>query len=113
LLKQNDLNELEKNVTYTKDDLVSHSPVTKKHVDTGMTLLEASEAAIRKSDNTAGNLLLDAIGGPDKFKQDLRNMNDNVTQPERYETELNEFSPDNNRDTSTAKAMATSLKKVA
>ncbi len=63
LLEQNNIEDLEKSVTYTEDDLVTYSPVTEKHVDTGMTLLEISEAAIRKSDNTAGNLLLDALGG--------------------------------------------------
>lgn len=112
LLKQNDIKDLRKTVTYTKDDLVTYSPVTEKHVDTGMTLLEISEAAIRKSDNTAGNLLLEALGGPDKFEQALRDIGDDVTQPERYETELNEFTPGNKRDTSTPRAMANSLKKV-
>lgn len=113
LLEQNDIKNLEKVVTYTKDDLVPYSPVTEKHVDTGMTLLQISEAAIRKSDNTAGNLLLEAIGGPDKFRQALRDIGDDVTQPERYETELNEFIPGNKHDTSTPKAMAINLKKVA
>lgn len=113
LLKQNDIKDLEKVVTYNKEDLVTYSPITEKHVDTGMTLLEISEAAIRKSDNTAGNLLLEALGGPDKFEQALRDIGDDVTQPERYETELNEFTPGNKRDTSTPRAMTTNLKKVA
>ncbi|MBM7587308.1 beta-lactamase class A [Bacillus pakistanensis] len=112
LLKQNDLKDLEKVVTYNKEDLVTYSPVTEKHVDTGMTLLEISEAAIRKSDNTAGNLLLEALGGPDKFEHALRGIGDDVTQSERYETELNEFTPGNTRDTSTPRVLATNLKKV-
>lgn len=113
LLEQNDIRNLEKVVTYTKDDLVPYSPVTEKYVGTGMTLLQISEAAIRESDNTAGNLLLEAIGGPDKFRQALRDIGDDVTQPGRYETELNEFMPGNKRDTSIPRAMATNLKKVA
>ncbi|WP_035725384.1 class A beta-lactamase [Gracilibacillus boraciitolerans] len=113
LLKENDFKDLEKVITYNEDDLVTYSPVTEKHVDSGMTLLEISEAAIRKSDNTAGNLMLEALGGPDKFKQALRDIGDDITEPARYETELNEFSPDSNKDTSTPKAMASSLKKVA
>nr|WP_285851282.1 class A beta-lactamase [Sporosarcina aquimarina] len=113
LLKQNSLEDLEKVVTYTNDDLVPYSPVTEKQVDTGLTLLEINEAAIRKSDNTAGNLLLEAIGGPDKFEQALHDIGDDVTQPERYEIELNKFTPGNKRDTSTPRAMATNLKKVA
>ncbi|WP_449354707.1 class A beta-lactamase [Virgibacillus natechei] len=113
LLKQNNIEDLEKVVAYTNNDLVTYSPVTEKHVDTGLTLLEISEAAIRKSDNTAGNLLLEAIGGPDKFEKSLRDIGDDVTQPERYETELNEFTPGNKRDTSTPRAMATNLKTAA
>lgn len=113
LLEQNSIEDLEKVVTYTNDDLVTYSPVTEKHVDTGLTLLEINEAAIRKSDNTAGNLLLEAIGGPDKFEQALHDIGDDITQPERYETELNKFTPGNKRDTSTPRAMATNLKKVA
>lgn len=112
ILKQNDLADLEEVVTYTEDDLVANSPVTEEHLDTGMTLLEISEAAIRKSDNTAGNIMLEAIGGPDQFKQSLRDMGDEVTEPKRYETELNMFTPGEKQDTSTPKAMATSLKKV-
>ncbi|MGP4039086.1 class A beta-lactamase [Gracilibacillus sp. D59] len=113
LLKQKEIKDLEKVVTYSKDDLVTYSPVTEKHVDTGMTLLEISEAAIRTSDNTAGNLLLEALGGPDKFEQVLRDIGDDVTESERYETELNEFTPGSKSDTSTPRALATNLKKVA
>lgn len=113
LLKQNNIEDLEKVITYTAEDIVPYSPVTEKHVDTGLTLLEISEAAIRKSDNTAGNLLLEAIGGPEKFEQALSDIGDDVICSERYETELNEFSPDNERDTSTPKAMATTLQQVA
>ncbi|WP_442905351.1 class A beta-lactamase [Jeotgalibacillus sp. ET6] len=113
LLKQHDEKALEKNVTYTKEDLVTYSPVTEKHVDKGMTLLEISEAAIRKSDNTAANLMLEAIGGPEKFEAELRKLGDDTTVSERFETELNEYAPGQDRDTSTPKAMAENLKKVA
>ncbi|GAA0614777.1 class A beta-lactamase Bla1 [Virgibacillus siamensis] len=113
LLKQNDIQDLEKVITYTKDDVVTYSPVTKKQVDTGMTLLEISEAAIRKSDNTAGNILLEALGGPEEFEKALQKIGDEVTNAERYETELNEFEPGNTRDTSTPRAFAINLKKFA
>ncbi|MYL60580.1 class A beta-lactamase, partial [Virgibacillus halodenitrificans] len=113
LLKQNSIEDLERVVTFSKDDLVTYSPVTEKHVDTGMTLGEISEAAIRYSDNTAANLLLEELGGPEQFKQALRDLGDHVTQPERFETELNDFTPGKKRDTSTPKAMVNTLKKVA
>lgn len=113
LLKQNSMEELKEVITFTKDDLVPYSPVTKKHVDTGMTLLELTEATVRTSDNTAGNLLLRALGGPDGFEQALRQIGDNVTQANRYEPDLNQFTPGDTRDTSTPKTLATDLKKFA
>lgn len=113
VLKQNTMEELEEVITYTEDDLVSYSPITEKHVDTGMTLAELSEAAVRTSDNTAGNLLFEELGGPEQFQQSLREIGDDVTQSNRYETALNEFTPGNTRDTSTPAALATSLQGFA
>lgn len=113
VLKQNSMEELEEIITYTEDDLVSYSPITEKHVDTGMTLAELSEAAVRTSDNTAGNLLFEELGGPEQFQKSLREIGDDVTQSDRYETALNEFTPGNTRDTSTPVALATSLQGFA
>nr|WP_245804693.1 class A beta-lactamase [Halobacillus hunanensis] len=113
VLQQKSKDELEEVITYTEDDLVTYSPVTKKHVDTGMTLLKLSEAAVRTSDNTGGNLLFKTLGGPNEFEQALRQIGDNVTQADRIEPELNEFTPGDTRDTSTPKALATSLKEFA
>jgi len=113
LLQQNSLEELSKVITYNEDDLVTYSPITEKHVDTGMTLLELSEAAVRFSDNTAGNLLFEALGGPKGFEKALREIGDDVTQADRFEPELNNFSPEDTRDTSTPKALATSLQAFA
>ncbi|MDR4889568.1 class A beta-lactamase [Fredinandcohnia sp. QZ13] len=113
LLQQNSLEELKEVITYTEDDLVTYSPITEKHVDTGMTLLELSEAAVRFSDNTAGNLLFEAMGGPKGFEQALRQIGDNVTQADRFEPDLNAFDPGDTRDTSTPKAFAADLQAFA
>ncbi|WP_149474085.1 class A beta-lactamase [Oceanobacillus polygoni] len=113
VLQQNTMEELNETVTYTKDDLVTYSPITEKHVDTGMTLLEISEAAIRYSDNTAGNLLFNALGGPDSLEKAMREIGDNVINADRTETNLNEAKPGDIRDTSTPKALATSLQAFA
>ncbi|WP_409177555.1 BBI family class A beta-lactamase [Brevibacillus fortis] len=110
VLHQKPLEELDKVITYTKDDLVTYSPVTEKHVATGMTLREVADAAVRYSDNTAGNLLFKELGGPKGFESALRQIGDSVTSSERYETELNEAKPEDIRDTSTPKALATSLR---
>lgn len=110
LLQQNSTEKLNEVITYTKEDLVDYSPVTEKHVDTGMTLGEIAEAAVRNSDNTAGNILFNKIGGPKGYEKALRQMGDRVTMSDRFETELNEAIPGDIRDTSTAKAIATNLK---
>lgn len=113
VLKQNSFEELNETVTYTEDDLVTYSPITEKHVDTGMNLLEISEAAIRYSDNTAGNLLFNELGGPDGLEKAMREIGDNVINSDRTETNLNEAKPGDVRDTSTPKALATSLQAFA
>ncbi|CAH8770822.1 class A beta-lactamase [Paenibacillus dendritiformis] len=110
LLQQNSNDQLDEVITYTKDDLVEYSPVTEKHVAAGMTLGEIAEAAVRYSDNTAGNLLFKELDGPKGFEKALRQIGDRVTQADRFETELNEAIPGDIRDTSTAKALATDLK---
>ncbi|AJI04129.1 beta-lactamase 1 [Bacillus cereus G9241] len=110
LLQQNSIDTLNEVITFTKEDLVDYSPVTEKHVDTGMKLGEIAEAAVRYSDNTAGNILFHKIGGPKGFEKALRKMGDRVTMSDRFETELNEAIPGDIRDTSTAKAIARNLK---
>ncbi|WP_051112234.1 class A beta-lactamase [Lysinibacillus sphaericus] len=109
VLQQNSIEELNKIVTYTSNDLVTYSPITEKYVDTGMTLKDISEAAIRYSDNTAGNLLFKELGGPEGFETSLKKLGDQVTNAERIETGLNEAVPGETRDTSTPKALANDL----
>jgi beta-lactamase class A len=109
LLQQKSIADLNQRITYTSEDLVNYNPITEKHIDTGMTLKELSDASIRYSDNTAGNLILKQIGGPSGFKKSLREIGDNVSNPKRFEPELNEVNPGETHDTSTAKALATSL----
>jgi beta-lactamase class A len=102
--------ELDQLVRYTRADLVAHSPITEQHVETGMTLRELADAAVRYSDNTAANLILKRLGGPAGFERALRELGDQVTDPERVETDLNEAAPGDRRDTSTPRALATDLR---
>lgn len=109
VLQQSSMANLDKVITYTKEDLVTYSPITEKHVETGMTLRDICDAAIRYSDNTAGNLLLKELGGPKGFETVLKKIGDNVTTSARFETDLNQATPGDTRDTSTPKALATTL----
>ncbi|KZM73222.1 class A beta-lactamase [Nocardia terpenica] len=102
---------LDERLTYSRADLVSGSPVTEKHVDDGMTLREAVDAAVRYSDNTAANLLFAKLGGPKGLQQNLRDLGDTVTQVDRTEPDLNEATPGDPRDTSTPTAFAADLRR--
>ncbi|SFJ28644.1 beta-lactamase class A [Amycolatopsis sacchari] len=105
--------DLDKRLTYTQADIVSHSPVTGPRVNTGVTVREAAEAALQQSDNTAGNLLFRELGGPAGLANALRSIGDTTTHPDRWETSLNEAAPGDIRDTSTPRALATSLRAFA
>ncbi|MFD6509903.1 class A beta-lactamase [Bacillus mycoides] len=113
LLQKKSIKDLDQRIKYTSKDLVNYNPITEKYVDTGMTLKELADASIRYSDNTAQNLILKQLGGPSEFKKSLREIGDTVTNPERFEPELNEVQPGDTRDTSTPKALATSLQAYA
>ncbi|RUL95375.1 class A beta-lactamase [Verrucosispora sp. FIM060022] len=113
VLRATTAEELDQVVRYSRDDLVTYSPITEQHVATGMTLRAIADAAVRYSDNTAGNLLFDRLGGPAGFKQALRDIGDDVTEPARIETALNAATPGDVRDTSTPRALATSLRAYA
>lgn len=104
---------LDRRVTFTASDLVTYSPVTEKYVATGMTVGEVADAAIRYSDNTAGNLLLRALGGPNGLDAALRKIGDSTTDSERFEPNLNQITPGDHRDTSTPRTLAADLRKYA
>ncbi len=102
---------LDRRVTFAAGDLVAHSPVTETRVGAaGMTLAEIAEAAITVSDNTAGNLILDAVGGPAGLTTFLRSKGDDVTRLDRRETALNQAIRGDLRDTTTPAAMARTLR---
>ena len=104
--------QLARRVRYTASDLVTYSPVTEKHIADGITLAELCEAAITLSDNTAGNLMLAAIGGPAGLTAYARTLGDPLTRLDRIETELNEAAPGDERDTTTPAAMAADIRKL-
>lgn len=101
--------QLTRRIRYKQQDLVEYSPVTEKHLTDGMTLAELCSAAITMSDNTAGNLLLSAVGGPSALTAFLRQTGDSVTRLDRWEPALNEALPGDERDTTTPEAMAQTL----
>ena len=104
---------LERFVTYGQADLLDYAPVAKAHVSAGgMTLGGLCAAAIDWSDNTAANLILTAIGGPEGFTAFARSLGDPVTRLDRDEPTLNTAVPGDPRDTTTPLAMARDMQAV-
>jgi beta-lactamase class A len=101
---------LDRMVAYGKEDILEYAPVTKEHLKEGrMTLANLCAAAIEQSDNTAGNLLLRAIGGPSRLTNFLRTIGDETTRLDRMEPDLNTAIPGDERDTTTPTAMRDDL----
>lgn len=106
VLRDLDGARLDHRVWYPPADILPNSPKTAEHVDTGMTVAELCDAAIRYSDNAAGNLLLREIGGPRGLTAFARSIGDGATRLDRWEIELNSAEPGDVRDTSTPAALA-------
>jgi beta-lactamase class A len=105
--------KLDRFIPYTEKDLLEYAPVTRQHVHEGGMKLEAlCQAAIEQSDNTAGNLLLQTIGGPNGITKFARSIGDDVTRLDRMEPELNDWKPGDERDTTTAAAMCEDLRRL-
>ncbi|MEC6744512.1 class A beta-lactamase [Pseudomonas qingdaonensis] len=111
-LSQADAGLLARHITYSADRLVVYSPVTEKHVDVGMSVSELCAATLQYSDNTAGNLLLDLVGGPLGLTTFARNISDPIFRLDRNEPELNSALPGDIRDTTTPIAMVTTLQRL-
>ncbi|MFJ8752543.1 class A beta-lactamase [Streptomyces sp. NPDC102441] len=110
LLEKYTLRRLDRRVRYGPADLVANSPITEQHVDTGLTLRELCDAAVRHSDNTAANLLFHELGGPRGLQDALVALGDRTTRCDRYEPDLSEAAPGDLRDTSTPRALAGALR---
>ncbi|MTE22384.1 class A beta-lactamase [Streptomyces sp. TRM43335] len=112
VLHRNPLSHLDTVVRYTEDDLMRHSPVTRRHVDTGMTIRRLCDAAIRYSDGTAGNLLLRELGGPAHVTAYARGIGDTVTRMDRVEPAITEATPGDPRDTTSPRAFGTGFHRI-
>ena len=107
------LDVLERFVPYGQADLLEYAPVTRARLASGgMALGDLCAAAIDWSDNTAANLILKTIGGPEGFTAFARSLGDSVTRLDRDEPTLNTAIPGDPRDTTSPLAMARDLEAV-
>jgi beta-lactamase class A len=103
--------QLDRRIRFEPGDVVVNSPVSKSRVGgDGMPLAEICEAAITLSDNTAGNLMLASLGGPEGLTTFVRSLGDTVTRLDRKEPDLNEARPGDPRDTTSPLAMLSDLR---
>jgi len=105
--------KLDRRIVFGASDLVTYSPVTKEHAGpAGMTIDAICAAAMTLSDNTAGNLMLASFGGPAGLTAFVRALGDSVTRLDRIETDLNEGTPGDPRDTTSPLAMIATMQKL-
>jgi beta-lactamase class A len=104
---------LDRRIRFPAEVVLNYSPATKPYAGTGgMTLGEICEGAVKLSDNTAANLMLDVLDGPGGVTAWLRSIGDDVTRLDRTEPTLNEARPGDPRDTTSPAAMAATLERL-
>ena len=94
-----------------KQDVLSYAPITEKEVGTEMSFADLCLAALDWSDNTASNMLVDHLGGPQAVTKFLRSTGDEGSRLDRREPELNAFLPGDPRDTTTPATMTETLRR--
>ncbi|BDG08288.1 class A beta-lactamase [Anaeromyxobacter paludicola] len=104
---------LGRRIAFTPEDVLDHAPVVRAHAGEGALPVEAHCAAsIEVSDNSAANLLLNALGGPPALTDFARSLDDRVTRLDRTEPELNTALPGDPRDTTSPAAMVDDLRRL-
>ena len=98
-------------VTWSRADVEAsgYSPVTEASVENVLTLAQLTEAAVRQSNNTATNLVLDRIGGPAGLEAALRQLGDDTSEVVNREPALNDVEPGTTDDTTTPAAFTANL----
>lgn len=95
-----------------QSQLVSYSPITEKYIDRFFSVQQACEATMSTSDNSAANIVLTAIGGPNSLTQFIRQLGDKTTRLDRIEPDLNEAKKGDLRDTTTPLAITAMIEQL-
>ena len=105
--------DADRRVTWSESDLMAVSPFTTGRLAEGATLRELAEATQKFSDNAAANILLREMGGPEALTAFWRSIGDDVSRLDRTEPQLNNVPLGEVRDTTTPRAMARTVAKLA
>ncbi|WP_035791802.1 class A beta-lactamase [Kitasatospora mediocidica] len=107
---------LAERIRYTAQDVADsgYSPITgtPEHLANGMTVAELCAAALDYSDNTADNLLLRQLGGPEAITRFCRSIGDRTTRLDRWEPALNSAEPGRVTDTTSPRALGRTFSKL-
>lgn len=100
-------------VTWTAAEVAAagYSPVTSEH--DALPLSQLAEAAVRRSDYTALNLILARLGGPGALDDALEQIGDTTTEVVSTEPALNDVEPGSTDDTTTPAAFTADLRQMA
>ena len=111
---ENDPDLLKQRIFFTKEDVKKsgYAPITRKYINSGMTVVHLCSAALEYSDNAAVNQLMKILGGPSSVTQFARSIGDEKYFLVRWEPKLNSAIPHDKRDTTTPSAMADSVQKL-
>lgn len=104
---------LDQVLSFGEADLLSYAPVAKANVTKGgLPLRELCAAIVTVSDNTAANVILRNIGGPQAVTAFARSIGDQDTRLDRNEPELNSAIPGDPRDTTTPQAIGEDMPRL-
>lgn len=105
--------QLDTRIRFSHKQVLPGSPVSRNFAGTeGMSLAALCEAAIADSDNTAANLLLEALGGIPAWNAYVRSLGDQLTHLDHPEPFLNKAQAGDKRNTTPPSAMCANLKHV-
>ena len=104
---------VDEELPFGPDKPLDNSPtVTANLARGGLPIWQLCAAIVEVSDNSAANLLLRRIGGPEAVTRFIRACGDPVTRLDRFEMELNSNLPGDPRDTTSPAAMAGLVRKL-
>ncbi len=101
---------MQKQIAVSASDMVHHAPITSKNLGNTLSIEALGDAVVRYSDNPAANLLVKEVGGPAGLTAYARSIGDKEFRNDRLETMLNSATPGDPRDTTTAGAMAATVR---
>ena len=97
---------------WTEADMMWVSTVTRANIATGLSMRELARATLVTSDNTAANVLLRRLGGPEALTAFWRSIGDQISRLDRYEPDLNVVPRGTTLDSTTPMAMGNTVARL-